>query len=305
MTLRKLKKTMIYWASLGILNSLRVIAWLPFSWLRPLGNILGWYVMHLAPSMVKNVRINIDLCFPELSPKEKTALLKKNFQCLGISALESLYSSWANKKKIKGLLHEIKGLDKLEQAAKNKQGVIILFPHLMSMYLAGHILLENCDLTFSIMYHSPKNPALRRFMHDNIKKHIGKIFNRREFKSLIRHLKKGNIVWYAPDLDFGKKHSIFAKFFGQPAATLPIPHRLGKITQASTFVIGFRRQEGSKGYDIELTPLNNFPSDNENNDIQRVNDEIETMVRKQPEQYLWCYQRFRTQPDGKSPYKNR
>lgn len=302
MTLRKLKKKIIYWLSLGILNSLRIVAWLPYSWLQPLGRSMGWCLMKCSPAMVHNVRINIQLCFPELSPEEQDTLVKNNFHCLGTATLESLYSAWANKKKIKRLLQDIKGLDALENAAKNKEGVIILFPHLMSMYLAGHILLENTDLSFSIMYHSPKNPALRKFMHDNIKRHVGQLFNRREFKSLIRHLKKGNIVWYAPDLDFGKRHSVFANFFDQPAATLPIPHRLAKMAKASTFAIGFYRREDKKGYDIELKCLDHFPSQSEADDLQRVNNEVEAIIRKQPEQYLWCYQRFRTQPDGRSPY---
>lgn len=298
---RRFKKQLLYWISLGILNSLRLLALLPYPVLLQLGKGIGWILLKTSPSMVKNARINIELCFPNLSPTEKQQLLKKHFASLGMSAVETIYSGWAGKSRVKKLMANIHGLETFEKTVDAGEGVIILFPHLMSMYLAGNILGLNSKHQFSIMYHSPKNPALRKFMRDNLLKHVDQLFTRRDIKALIKHVRQGNIVWYAPDLDLGKRHSVFANFFGQPAATLVAPHRLARLTKAKVFTISFYRQ--SDGYDIALKPLEQFPSKDEFADIQRINDEVEAAVRPHPEQYLLCYQRFRTQPDGQSPYK--
>jgi KDO2-lipid IV(A) lauroyltransferase len=120
---------------------------------------------------------------------------------------------------------------------------------------------------------------------------------------MIRYLRDGNLVWYAPDLDMGRRQSLFAPFFGVEAATLVTPTRLAKLTHAKVFPIGFYRRDDWQGYDITIHPaLNNFPSDNELDDIRRINQTVEAIVRQHPEQYLWQYRRFNTRPEGEEKF---
>ena len=41
-----------------------------------------------------------------------------------------------------------------------------------------------------------------------------------DVRQIIARLKAGRTVWYAPDQDYGPKHSVFAPFFGVPAASI-------------------------------------------------------------------------------------
>jgi KDO2-lipid IV(A) lauroyltransferase len=62
-----------------------------------------------------------------------------------------------------------------------------------------------------------------------------------------------------------------------------------------------RKENGS--YQLEILPeLQNFPSDSEQADTNRLNLLIEDAVRKAPEQYLWIHRRYRDTPQGDSHY---
>jgi len=116
---------------------------------------------------------------------------------------------------------------------------------------------------------------------------------------LLRALKKNKVVWYAPDQDFGRRTSVFAKFFGINAATIPATARLAKMSGTS-IVPYVPRRLANGNYSIDIGPAwENYPSGDELADAQRVNDWVEAEIRKSPMQYLWVHRRFKTQPEGK------
>ena len=52
-------------------------------------------------------------------------------------------------------------------------------------------------------------------------------------KPVLRALKKGRPFYFAPDMDFGRKDTVFVPFFHTPAATLSALPRLCKATDAA------------------------------------------------------------------------
>src|SRR5690606_41260821 len=43
---------------------------------------------------------------------------------------------------------------------------------------------------------------------------------REDVRSMLKSLRKGRGIWYAPDQDYGRKASVFVPLFGIPAATV-------------------------------------------------------------------------------------
>ena len=63
-----------------------------------------------------------------------------------------------------------------------------------------------------------------------------------------------------------------------------------------------KRNEDGSGYTIEITPaLENFPTDNDENDVIRINQEVEKAILRKPEQYMWLHRRFKTRPNIEDP----
>jgi Kdo2-lipid IVA lauroyltransferase/acyltransferase len=86
---------------------------------------------------------------------------------------------------------------------------------------------------------------------------------------------------------------------GIQTATLTTTARLAKTSKAAVIYVSFERLSGNSGYQLRLLPaLKNFPSGDDVADAHRVNQLIETQVRRIPEQYLWLHRRFKTRPPG-------
>jgi KDO2-lipid IV(A) lauroyltransferase len=114
---------------------------------------------------------------------------------------------------------------------------------------------------------------------------------------MTRALKNRRAVWYAFDQNYGLKNSVFAPFFGIPAATNTATSRLAELTGAAVVPFVTRRlADGTYVQRIEPA-LQGFPSGDVQADAARLNVLIEGWVREAPEQYLWTHRRFKDRPD--------
>ena len=61
------------------------------------------------------------------------------------------------------------------------------------------------------------------------------------------------------------------------------------------------------GYEVVVhPPWEDYPTDDVEADVRRMNAFIEERVREMPEQYFWAHKRFKTRPPGEpSPYRRR
>ena len=95
------------------------------------------------------------------------------------------------------------------------------------------------------------------------------------------------------------KDTVFARFFGVPAATITATHHLARMSGAAVIPFFHRRLPGNQGYALRLgAPLEAFPGSYAEADTARINVCIEQMVREAPAQYLWVHKRFKTRPPG-------
>ena len=132
------------------------------------------------------------------------------------------------------------------------------------------------------------------------------MIDRRDIRQLVRLLKQGEVIWYAPDQDYGRKHAVYAPFFDHPAATITATTRLVRMSGAAVVPCAHYRLPDGR-YEVEFGPaLDPFPLGDEEQDAALINRVIEQYVRKAPEQYLWVHRRFKHQPEGKpSPYEKK
>lgn len=67
---------------------MRLFAVLPLSWVRALGHGFGWVLWHVARARRHIVRVNLALCFPELSEAQRHDLAYRHFIAFGQSVLD-------------------------------------------------------------------------------------------------------------------------------------------------------------------------------------------------------------------------
>nr|WP_320165580.1 LpxL/LpxP family Kdo(2)-lipid IV(A) lauroyl/palmitoleoyl acyltransferase [uncultured Methylophaga sp.] len=285
-----------YWPSwLGLLL-MRLSVYLPAKLQYRLGLLLGQIMQPFMRSRAKVVRRNLELCFPEMSQEERETLVKSILNNTGMMMIETAVSWWASDKQLFPRV-TYDGLEHLEAAKQKGKGVILLTGHFTSMEIGGRLIMLQTPAY--VMFRHLKNPLFNAVMMRSRIYHSEGIVMRDDVRAMLRALRKNKVVWYAPDQDFGPRNSIFAKFFGVTAATVPATARMVKMTGAQ--VVPFvpkRNEDGS--YHIQIFPAwQDYPSGDDVADAQRINDWLESQIRLMPEQYFWLHRRFKTQPDGK------
>lgn len=293
-----------YWPVWIGLGGLRLISHLPVSVQRPLGRGLGRVLYGLGGKRRRIARVNLALCFPEKSEAEREALLKVNFQMLGMALIETGMSWWGHTNRLQKL-SKINGIEHLIKALDKGKGVILLTGHMTSLDIGGQLLaieLEKRGHPLSVMYKRARNPIIEALMLRGRERFTGKVFKRQDLRAFIAALKANAPVWYAPDQDFRLKQGVFADFFGVPAATLTMTAKLAEKTGALVVPYYPIRSPDGRHFEIRILPAwRDYPTGDEVADAQRTNDVLESIVREHPEQYMWLHRRFKTRPEGLPP----
>lgn len=291
-----------YWALWGGLGIIRLMILLPFTFNMWLGNGIGRLFYRFAHKRRHIAEINLQICFPDETPEWRENLARKHFESLGKSLFEMPMSWWSSDKKLLPL-REIQGIENLQKAKAEGKGVLMLSAHFTSLEIGGRLLVG--DVPFGVMYRKHKNPVIEAMIGGSRDRITEIAISRDNVRALIRRLRSGGIVWYAPDQNSQRKTGLFIDFFGFPASTSSATARLAKMTGAAVVPFKSVRRDDDSGYDLRIEPaLTDYPCGDLEQDTQRVNDVIETWVRETPEQYLWVHRRFRTRPQrsDKSPY---
>jgi len=285
-----------YWPTWTGLAILRLVSLLPYPVQYLIGHVIGIIIWLLPLPQKRIIRINLALCYPELTAKQRYTIQFKNYLSMGMSMVEIAMGWWSSDKIITKLAH-IEGLENLQQALENKTGVILLSPHFTTLEMGGRVL--HLFTPYQVMYRHQKNALFNEIMKRARERNCDGAIHRNDIRRLLRSLKNNTAVWYAPDQHFGGDQKIYAPFFGIPAATNPATSRLAKNSKAKIVPYYQERLPGLKGYKIKLFPaLDNFPGENIEQDTARVNQVLEEIIRENPAQYLWAHRRFKSSPDN-------
>ena len=282
----------LLWIAKGLLY---LLVKLPYNWQLFIGRLLGKVAFIFSRYRRRIANINLKLCFPTLSDKERKRLLKKHFESLGIAILEAGMALWMPDEKLKGLI-QIEGLEYLQEALSTHRGILLLSGHFTIITISTRFF--NFDFPIYCVYYKQKN----KFINEQIKKICGHFILRENIRQIFNVLKTGHVVWYAADQDYGHKHSYFIPFFKIPTATITAPSRYVRHTKANVvFLSGYRLDKG-KGYKIKFTPCPDFPTNDPYHAMFLYNQWLESAIREKPEQYFWIHRRFKTNPAARASF---
>ena len=277
-----------------------LVGQLPWNFLLATGRGLGHLAWRLAKRRSHIARTNIRLCFPELPPEEQENLARRSVISTGEAILE-MAGSFSNHRIDLDKRLVIKGMEHIEQARADGKGVLLLGMHFNSIDVGSRLLGYLMD--FYAVYRPNDNRVIDRLINQGRGNYLKGNVPRSDIRQMIRLLRNGEVLWYAPDQDYGIAHAVFVPFFGIPAATITATSRIARMGKARVIPTAHYRLPGGR-YQIEFgPPLENFPSGDDEADTARINQTIEHYVRKHPEQYLWVHKRFKHQPDGAHIYR--
>lgn len=284
------------WAGIGLMAA---CAHLPWAWQRGLGRLLGAVLGRVLRSRRAVAARNLALCFPTLSAHERARLLHAHFAALGIGLFEFARAWWGPIAPLRrGLV--IEGLEHMAQARADGRGVIVVSGHFTTLEVCGRLMCDHVPLAG--MYRPYGSAAMEWAVRRGRARYAAAMFPKRDVRGVVRHLKRGGLLWYAPDQDPSGGDAVYVPFFGQPAHSLTSTHTLARMSGAAVLLFQHARREDG-GYTLRLSPMPEaFPSASAAADTAQVMAGIETMARAAPAQYLWIHRRFKRQPDGRDVY---
>lgn len=239
---------------------------------------------------------NLSLCFPELSEADLLELVEATFIANTIGAFESTKVWWRKSAVISDRVR-VEGKEHLDRALAKGKGVLLLGGHFSVLDVAAPMLAEVCDYGF--MYRANDNPIVDQRIQYGREAYADVAFSKRQVKDMIKYLRKGGVVWYACDQDFGKYSDVFASFFDVQVACVSMPTKIARRTGAEVlFISQCKSEEGN--YILNISEPAQAFGENEQRDAQWWNDCLEKSIMRYPEQYLWMHKRFKTRPPGEA-----
>ncbi len=287
-----------YWPTWFAFGILYTLGWLPYRVQMWLGDLLGTLLYRVVPRRRAIAYRNFDLCFPDKTEAEKTALVKGVMASTG-KALFETGMAWFWPRWRLDRCYTLEGLEHLTKAREEGVGVILMAFHFSHTDIGAKCL--GLQIPIDGTYRPHKNPVYDYIQHNGRAKHSqrGMAIPRDNVRAMVKALRAGHIIWYAPDQDYGPRSSIFVPFFGVQAATITATAQLARLGKARVIAFTQTRKQDGSGYHLTVhPPFENYPSGDEYKDVEVINRFLEQRILEQPDQYHWVHRRFKTRPEG-------
>ena len=286
-----------YWLTWFGLGVLWLWVQLPYPVLCFLGTRIGTMARPFLKRRESIARKNLELCFPQHSAKEREKMIAENFRSLGMALVETgMAWFWPDRRIARWT--EVIGMEHIRDVQAQKRGILLVGIHFLTLELgARQFGMQEPGIG---VYRPNDNPLIDWLQTWGRLRSNKSMLDRKDLKGMIKALKKGEVVWYAPDHDYGPRSSVFVPLFAvEQAATTTGTWMLARMSGACLVPFVPRRKPDGKGYQlIILPPECSPPLDDAETTAAWMNKVVEKCIMMAPEQYMWLHRRFKTRPEG-------
>jgi KDO2-lipid IV(A) lauroyltransferase len=295
-----LTKLLEYYAVYTIILFARAV---PLRVVKGISNILGNLLFFLVPKR-RNIAIdNLQQAFKEKNGQEINELARQSCRSFFLTFLEIIKLRYLFNRPdtIHQIREKAKGVDKLFQKAKaihdESGGCIFVTPHIGNWEVLPHVS-AFVGIPLAIVARPLDNERLEKLVFEN-RVAGGQVLipKKNALFALQRTLQKGTSIGMLPDQSTMKGISI--DFFNRPATTTPVPAILAITYKRPVVVVACCRKKDSDQYEGFVSdPIRTGEHyESEKAEIFRITKEItgqmEIIIRKHPEQYLWMHNRWK------------
>ena len=289
-----------YWHIWLGLGCLRLVCLLPHRASLAVGRLLGRIAHRVGAQRRAIVRRNIELCFPDKTSAERDALTREHFAALGMSVIEMGLGRWASDSQLAALC-TIENLEYLSEPLQAGKGVIVLSAHFTTIEVSGRAV-RYAGAHFDAVYRRNRSAFVTEILRSGRERSADTTIEKRDIKQMVRRLRAGAAVWYAPDQSYKRKGAVVVPFFGVPTMHTTATSTVARLGQAVVVPFFPRRTPDGRYILSFLPPLDDFPTDDPVADVQRYIGLLEEHIRSCPEQYFWIHRKFKDLPAGYEDY---
>ena len=245
---------------------------------------------------------NLEMALPNLTSKTRRRILRGVYIHLAWQLVEFCRMSRYTAENPRNWMRT-EGLEHYLAAQARGKGVLVITGHLGAWELSSfyHSLMGH---SMGMVIRRLDNRRLDAYVNDIRCMHGNFVLSKDDFgRGLLMAMREGKTVGILMDTNMTPPQGEFVRFFGMMACTGTGPAHIARKTGAAVLP-GFMFWEASeKMYVLRFGPEVEIPhTDDVAADIlkgtQRCTAEIETWIRRYPDQWLWIHRRWKTRPPG-------
>lgn len=226
------------------------------------------------------------------------AVIKEILQETAKGGLELPVAFFRKPEDIAALFHQVYGWEHIQTALNNKEGLLLITPHIGSYDLAGRYISHYLPFPLTAMYKPPKVKAFDKVMQAGRVRGNGRTAptNMQGVKQIIKALRSCEAVVLLPDHVPDPKEGgegVWADFFGQPAYTMTLAAKLAQVKGVCTLFFCAERLQKGKGFILHIEPLQGKLTGDKAHDAKVINENVEYWIKRFPKQYLFAYNRYK------------
>lgn len=247
----------------------------------------------IAPHLIRQKRAlaNLELAYPEKSPRERKAIAAAMWENLGRTFAESF--------RIKTLTESdrivFEPAEGFDEAARGAKPFIVCGLHLGNWEILAHGG-ERLGVSLIGVYQRLSNPHIEALLH-SIRLPLYKAGLTPKTpvaaRALLRAIKDGACPCFLADLR--DDNGSFVPFFGQPARSTVFPALLARTTGVPLYAGAAFRRPGSR-FSIRIAPISMPQTNNSAADAlvatQMLQRQYEAFIREAPEQWMWAHRKW-------------
>lgn len=290
-----------HWATWCGIGLFALLARLPLDRQLAIGRGLGDALHGLLPSRRRIARVNVDLAFPDKDEATRAAIVRESFRESGAAVAETACVWFRPRAALERV--RIEGGEHVDAALAAGRGVILLQAHFTAIDICAPTI--GSRWSAGAVQDEPKNPLYAALLHRQRTRWIHPLIDNRDIRTMVRHLRRGGIVWYSPDQSVpAARGGIETRYFGQPVLSTAGTARIVGMTGAAVIPHVPVRDATTNRYTLRFLPPVTLPDGDETAATQAVNDLLEAQVRERPGEYLWAHRRFKPPtPAVPDPYR--
>jgi len=249
---------------------------------------------------------NLEIAFPEMGDDERKRVLRCSIESIGRTVAEFANFDPATAEASRETIRfdfDSEEFRAYKKAKGEGRGVLMPTAHIGNW----EVLLSGFALQYEPIYFMAReldNPPIDKMFAERRAKFGSRQFYKSDSaKAALKALRAGDSVGVLPDVNVHPKEGVFVPFFDHPACTTSGVARLAIHANALIFPMFAIWDESEKRYVVyngqPIEPSNT--GDREHDVVETTaayTAEIEKIIRRFPEQWLWIHRRWKTQPPG-------
>lgn len=292
----------LLWATCRVMNySPR---WFRFYMFKP----FAYALLRLLRYRRKVINKNLELCFPDYTPKERKRIMRRFYDTLAEVIVDTICLAGATPKRDGKCINWSNGKEHLERI-KGKDWVA-LASHFGCWEYDLLWTWQDPDSIFMGVYHTMRSQVFECFYRRlrNFSPSIEQVPMRETVRYYMKHRGQGRNITLGLISDQSPLLTVdtaWYDFFGQPTAFVDGGERIAMKYSLPVYFVYVKRIAAGR-YDIRFDELYDGHEEVEPHEItRRYAKALEAMIRETPELWLWSHNRWRHTPAKQEALKEK